>query len=651
MFMSKKPPDKNSYYKCIKVPLKSIAKYDNVIEKINKIVIKANKIVIYTLQYIKLYSLYKFENDDVLPQISEKFINTVMKTLCKETASGRPPSKETQILKNELKELYNNEFKELNVDENLDYLNMNTILDYLATDIKTMFDNNIKQHYIEYVERFVNIFWKKKETIDKINEDKELSKNQKDIKIKEFVAELRKVKLDLLNIEDKELKSNEKYHKWIDENKKIALPNKTKYDKNNLYYDLQSNSDDYFICMFRMMNMIDEKKETIYNLFPMRNDIIQKHIKLDTTTLVHILMEKNKMYFTTEGRLKIYEDKIWKFFFRTDKDCFKKKNYSFHHMINTDGVSCSIMLIRNDMIGKRIPTSKKINSEKYIDELDSKEYDRLKNKTIVAYDPNLSDLLYCVDGTDKERNQFRYTQDKRRKETKQKKYRDIIQKLKKKKIEKKKNVIDLETELSKFNRKTLNIEKFKKYLKKKNEINNKLFEFYEKDIFRKLKLNGYINRIQSEQLMISRFTEKFGSPKEVVVIAGDYEQKQHMKYKEPVKGKGFRELFRKNGYELYLGDEHKTSCRCSICEGECETFRICENPRPWREGTIARHGLVRCKTCKVLWNRDENSSCNIFKVAEYAINKKKRPKYLCRTNEKHLSLVTSTVAQPKITRG
>lgn len=126
---------------------------------------------------------------------------------------------------------------------------------------------------------------------------------------------------------------------------------------------------------------------------------------------------------------------------------------------------------------------------------------------------------------------------------------------------------------------------------------------------------------------------------------------EHMKYKEPVKGKGFRELFRKNGYELYLGDEHKTSCRCSICEGECETFRICENPRPWREGTITRHGLVRCKTCKVLWNRDENSSCNIFKVVEYAINKKKRPKYLCRINEKHLSLVTSTVAQPKITRG
>jgi len=145
----------------------------------------------------------------------------------------------------------------------------------------------------------------------------------------------------------------------------------------------------------------------------------------------------------------------------------------------------------------------------------------------------------------------------------------------------------------------------------------------------------------------------FQNPKDVVIIAGDYEQKQHMKYKEPVKGKGFRELFRKNGFEIYLGDEHKTSCRCNVCEGECETFRVCDNPRPWKDGTITRHGLVRCKTCKVLWNRDENSSCNIFKVADCAINKKKRPTYLCRVKEKdkHLSPTTSVRTQSKITRG
>jgi hydroxymethylglutaryl-CoA lyase len=48
-------------------------------------------------------------------------------------------------------------------------------------------------------------------------------------------------------------------------------------------------------------------------------------------------------------------NKIWEFFFRTERQCFKKPKYTFHHMIETDGVSCSILMLRNDLIGKRIP--------------------------------------------------------------------------------------------------------------------------------------------------------------------------------------------------------------------------------------------------------------------------------------------------------
>ena len=625
----RKEPDKSSYYKCIKVPLKHIAKYDTVIQKINETVVKANKIVIYGLQFTKLYCINEYNENETLPTIDEDFINAVMKTMCKESPQGRPPNQKTKELKDKLKKFYDEHFENLIVDNDLDYLHMNTILDYLATDILTMYENNIKQHYVEYVERFVNVFLKKNETVEKISKEK-ISENQKDIKIKEFMSELRKVKKDFLDVDNKYFQSDKKYRDWIKEVFFIVRPDKDKFEKNSIYYDLQCNPQDYFICMYRMMNMIEKKDENIYNLFPMRNEIAPKHIKIDTTSIVHLLFEKNKAFFLTKGNLKKNENKIWKLFFRTERQCFNNKKYTFHHMINTDGVSCSIILIRNDMIGKRIPINKKKNDEKYIDELDEKEYDRLQDKTIVAIDPNMGDLLYCVDDVIKEKNHFRYTQDQRRKETKQKKYRNIVQGLKKKKIDTK-TVVDLETEISKYNKRTLDFKKFKKYLEKKNEVNEKLFEFYEQDIFRKLKLNEYINRMKSEQIMISRFIDTFGDSDNIVIAFGDWEQKQHMKYKEPTKGKGFRELFKKHGFELYLADEHKTSCRCNICEGECETFRICKNPRPWMAGTITRHGLVRCKTCKVLWNRDENSSCNIYKVARSAINKDERPTYLCRT--------------------
>jgi len=51
-----------------------------------------------------------------------------------------------------------------------------------------------------------------------------------------------------------------------------------------------------------------------------------------------------------------------------------------------------------------------------------------------------------------------------------------------------KTIIEWETELSKLNRKSLNITKLKEYIQKKSEINGLLFAFYEKYIFRKLRL-------------------------------------------------------------------------------------------------------------------------------------------------------------------
>ena len=84
---------------------------------------------------------------------------------------------------------------------------------------------------------------------------------------------------------------------------------------------------------------------------------------------------------------------------------------------------------------------------KSIDMLDS--YETIRDKNIVAIDPGLNDLIYCVDGEDKYANKFRYSQDQRRKETKSKKYSKIILELKNKYIEGK-TIIEYETKLSKY---------------------------------------------------------------------------------------------------------------------------------------------------------------------------------------------------------
>jgi len=168
-----------------------------------------------------------------------------------------------------------------------------------------------------------------------------------------------------------------------------------------------------------------------------------------------------------------------------------------------------------------------------------------------------------------------------------------------------------------------------KYIKKKSEINNKLYKFYEKYIFRKLKLNGYINRKKNEQKLINNFKKIFGKPEETIVIFGDFEQKQHMKYKEAIKGKGMRTLFRQNNYKTYLVDEFRTSCMCSICKteiGRCEKFQIRKNPKPYKSGNILVHGALRCKNCEAVWNRDVNGATNIHRIAKNAINEVRQKK-------------------------
>jgi hypothetical protein len=135
---------------------------------------------------------------------------------------------------------------------------------------------------------------------------------------------------------------------------------------------------------------------------------------------------------------------------------------------------------------------------------------------LLAIDPGKNDLIFCVDKDNKDATKFRYSQDQRRKETKKKKYSKIQLELKQEKIQGK-TIIEWETDLSKQNRETLTIHKFQEYIREKSKINAILFPFYEKYIFRKLRLQSYRNTKRSEQRMLNKFQRLFGNKEEVVV--------------------------------------------------------------------------------------------------------------------------------------
>ena len=72
-----KPPE---FFKSIKTSLKSVLKHPELNTKIiNDVVVKSNKIVIHTLQFLKLYLLDYYENNNqTLPIVSKELINNSM---------------------------------------------------------------------------------------------------------------------------------------------------------------------------------------------------------------------------------------------------------------------------------------------------------------------------------------------------------------------------------------------------------------------------------------------------------------------------------------------------------------------------------------------------------------------------------------------
>ena len=377
---------------------------------------------------------------------------------------------------------------------------------------------------------------------------------------------------------------------------------------------------------------------------------------MDTTTIIHLLFEKehgNKGDYLTKGKVVEKREEIWKNFFRIEKKKIfgnKDTSYKFNYQVHTDGIGASILKIRSDLYninGKSVVHSirkpKGFKQERYIDELTEAEKEKYNKFDIVGIDPNLSDLIYSTNGKTKnvkgkhKTTTFRYTQDQRRKETKVKKYMKIIDSLKKDTKIKNASVKELEAILSKFDSKSCSYTNNCSYIKTKNKINSILYSFYEKSLFRKLKLNGYINRQKSESKMINSFRTTYGNPSKVLVAFGDFEQRQHMKYKEPVKGKGMRKIFSKAGYTIFLVDEYNTSCKCYFNGVDMEKFRKRGNPRPWKDNITTYHGLLRSKNVPndksnmiYIMNRDFNASMNIRYKAFCYINNKELPSYLTR---------------------
>ncbi len=660
-----------------KTHLKNIIKSDELNNKINLTIQTVNKIVIQACQFINLYFIHLYDTNKDFPKIDTKFVMAVFKTITiRDSTKGKPPSEETKQLLIKLKEFYNLYYKQCIIESDImNDTKLNFIMAYEAIDIVKNIKNNITEHFHDYVNKFVNQFFESKSLCEYANNKKEWTKEEKKQFKSGIFSCLRYIKKDLLRPDNK-YESGEIFHDWINLHKPNIL-RKKKFTKNSVDYDICANPTDYLKSLFYMgkelekinNERIQEDKDQfkLFQVIPQRTSIKPNYICLDTSSLINLVIEENSIEYL--NNVEKYQKELWEKHFNIKQKEFKRKGYQFNYMIKTDGIGSSVLLVKL-VNGEPVEITPKMQRElkeklesrdKYIE--DVKITKQMKKKRIVSLDPNMQDIYYAVSKDIKEKivideNEkikvveeeeiitFRYTQNQRRFESRNKKYNKLQNKINKKKKINNKTIKQIETELSQYNSKTCDFNKFIEYCKKKNEVNRLLFEHYSQKLFRKLKFNRYTNTQKSESKMIKNFANKFGSPDECTIILGDYDKENNMKGKEPIINRRIRKIFRNHKYQVFMINEFRTSKLCNVCESTCDTFLKRESKKPkdidkkTKKGKIIEvWGLTLCenKNCSLIHNRDKNSALNMYKITQSIFEEKGRPEKYCREKKPLIS--------------
>ena len=593
-----------SVYKTFKIPLKTILVNRATIQPvINHLVFEMNDLVIHTYQFIRLYILHQYTNNQPLPELDDTFILYCIKSLGTRDNRGKK-GKDTDLLEL-LEEFYKTEYQPLLNHEKTNLKNTTFLLPYLATQIHTSLSNNIQEHFIQHFLRFIN------KTTNEITEDK---------------PKLFQFKKQIMDLSE----TDAMFSNW----KQLHLPNILPAEiKKSVYYDVKVRPFDYLKGMLYMNSILEKQESKLFQPLPLRNNIIPKHIIIDTASLINLFCpEKDKNGNKVKkgellSNVKDNQHEVWCNFLNLKNKIFKNKYYQFHNQIQTDGISCCLLFIRKDLKDKKWGSRAPVLQEQdfyNIEDLSKEQLDTLKERNVVGCDPGKRSLVYMMD---KNGNKLQYTAPQRKRESKAKTNQRVLLE------EKKRNkIVEKETILSLQNSKLVDYEKFKVYLVEKDKLNKETTEFYKQDTWRKMKFRQYSYGKKSIDTFLNKIKETFGE--NILIGYGNWSRSSQMKHFMPTMNKGLRKLIHKK-YDTITINECNTSKKCCDCNNDLEYYKDKEGKKVFR--LLVCSNCVSCENKKIVFRtRDANSSINIMKLTQSWIEKQERP--LCF----HISSFTSS---------
>jgi len=623
----KKPPDK---YKCIKLPITSILykneESQNIFNTIQDAVYRTNYITTKTSLLLRLWCLDKYQNGIDIPLIDENTIKMSIKSILL-PSRGPKPKNNNLLLLNEFKNLHNFTLEDGN--------NLSSILDYYAITILTSIETNIKMHFFDYVNRFINSYFKV------------FYKNE--ITNKEFKKQLFKdlyvVKNDIIN---GSLKANEKFHNWIKEYRYKIVPEDFEV---NYYYDVKCTPQKYLKYMIYMNIELEKIEGKMFQFFPIQSSIIPNHIQIDTKAVIELLVDKEKKQYL--DNVELNKEFLWDKFFNITQ---KIKDYKFDNTIITDGYATSLRFIHDGYIeGEKIKkekikkgrkdaqemteedkekkklAKKKLQDEKkelnklkqkekpkkvektqefpYIDDVDKKE---LKGNHIFI-DPGKRSLFTMMNDDGKF---YSYTNKQRCNETKRLKYQNIL-----KKYKDELNITSKENELSSYNSKSCNITKYNEFITKKISTNEVLYKLYQNNKFRQYKWYAFINKKRTEDNMLNKIEKTY--TKDSIIIIGDWSIGKQMKNFISTPNLSLKRKLQER-FKVYDIDEYRTSCLNYKTEELCNNLYLPDKKNKERKiHSILTYKMENKRNGCI--NRDKNGCKNIQKVFNYYMEYNERP--------------------------
>ena len=623
----RKPPDK---YKCIKLPITSILNNNeesqNIFNTIQDAVYRTNYITTKTNLLLRLWCLEKYHNGIDIPLIDENTIKMCMKSLIL-ASSGPKPKNNNLLLLNEFKNLHNFTLE--------DGVNLSSILNYYAITILTSIETNIKMHFFDYVNRFINSYFKVLYKNDITN---------KDFK-KQLFKDLYVVKNDILN---GTLKANVKFHNWINENRYKIVP---EIFEVSYYYDVKATPQKYLKYMIFMNIELEKIEGKMYQFFPLQSSIIPRHIQIDTKSVIELLVDKGKKEYL--DNIEVNKEFLWDKYFNITQ---KIKDYNFDNTIITDGYATSLRFIHNDYIeGEKIKKGKMKKGRKDAKEMteeekekkkldkkilqdEKKELNKLKQKDKPKKIEKIQEFPY-IDDVEKEDLEgkhifidpgkrslftmmnddgkfYSYTNKQRVNETKRLKYQNIL-----KKYRDELEITSKENELSSYNSKSCNINKYREFITKKINTNEVLYKLYQNNKFRQYRWYAFINKKRTEDNMLNKIEKTY--TKDSIIIIGDWSIGKQMKNFISTPNLSLKRKLQER-FKVYDIDEYRTSCLNYRTEELCKNLYLPDKKNKERKmHSILTYKMENKRNGCI--NRDKNGCKNIQKVFNYYIEYDERP--------------------------